>query len=73
MASAAAVQIDANIPNFLIQEWFPYQDQAQYQLVKEALEYKVVDGYLPVPNAPGLGIELNEEVLANYPSVCVTS
>ena len=72
VATAAAVQIDACIPNFIIQEWFPYQDEAQYQLVKEALEPRVVDGYLDIPDAPGLGVELNDEALARYSYVRVT-
>jgi galactonate dehydratase len=34
-------------------------------LLKESLMVK--DGYLPLPERPGLGIELNEEALRHYP------
>jgi galactonate dehydratase len=28
---------------------------------------KLVDGYLELPTAPGLGIELNEDAFAHFP------
>lgn len=34
------------------------------ELVKEPL--RMVDGYLPVPEAPGLGVEVNEAVIERY-------
>ena len=71
VATAAAVQLDACMTNFIIQELFPYQDERILQLAKEPLESKVVDGYLEVPDAPGLGIELNDEVIRQYPCVRV--
>jgi L-alanine-DL-glutamate epimerase-like enolase superfamily enzyme len=52
-----------------IQEWFPYRAEETYQLVKEALEPKVVDGYYILTDAPGLGIELNDEVMSKYPCI----
>ena len=66
VATAAAVQVDACIPNFIIQEWFPYRKPENYQLVKQALEPQVVEGYLPLPEAPGLGVELDDEVISQY-------
>jgi galactonate dehydratase len=71
VATAAAVQVDVCIPNFIIQEWFPYREQANYALVKEHLEHQVVDGYWPVSDAPGLGVELNDKELAKYPCLRV--
>ena len=71
VATAASVQVDACIPNFIIQEWFPYHEPAHYALVKEHLEHKVVDGYYPLSDAPGLGIELDDEVISKYDCVCV--
>ena len=71
VATAAAVQLDACIPNFIIQEWFPYRQEAHYELVTDALEHKVVDGYYTVPDTPGLGIELNDDVIKQYPCVRV--
>jgi L-rhamnonate dehydratase len=33
-------------------------------MVKQPL--KMVDGYVPVPSGPGLGVEVNEETLEKY-------
>jgi galactonate dehydratase len=66
VSTAASVQLDCCISNFIIQEWFPYRDEENYQLVTEALEPQVVDGYMPVPTKPGLGVELNEDVIEKY-------
>jgi galactonate dehydratase len=69
VATAAAVQLDACITNFIIQEMFPYRPKEHYELVVQPLEYQAVDGYLEIPTAPGLGVELNEEVISRYPCV----
>ncbi len=66
VATAAAIQLDACIPNFIIQEWFPYMPEAHYDLVEEDLEHQAVNSYLEVPKKPGLGIELNDEALSQY-------
>jgi galactonate dehydratase len=66
VASAASIQLDCCITNFIIQEWFPYREPWFYRLVKEAMEPKVVDGYMPIPTEPGLGVELDDEVMAQY-------
>lgn len=66
VATAAAVQLDFCITNFIIQEWFPYWPKANYELVKEPLEHKITDGYLEAFDSPGLGIELNDEALNQY-------
>jgi galactonate dehydratase len=71
VATAASVQVDCCIPNFIIQEWFPYREPEMYELVNEPLEFQVVDGAMPVPTQPGLGIELNDAVVADYLSVHV--
>jgi galactonate dehydratase len=71
VATAAAVQLDACMTNFIIQEWFPYHERSHYQLVEEALEHQVVDGYYSVPDTPGLGVTLNEEVIGQYPCLRV--
>src|SRR6187401_971303 len=56
---AAGVQIAASIPNFLCQE--------QVSLGEGYLKspFKVRDGYLDLPKGPGLGIELDENALAD--------
>ena len=71
VATAASVQVDCCIPNFIIQEWFPYRESEMYELVIEPFEFQVVDGAMPVPTRPGLGIELNDAVVDGYLSVHV--
>ena len=49
----------ASIPNFLCQEQVSLGDG----YIKKPFEIK--DGYIPLPTGPGLGIELDEEQLAD--------
>ncbi len=58
---AAALQIDAAIPNFLIQE---YVHLGEGYLRNP---FQVKDGYIELPEAPGLGIEVDEAYLAARP------
>jgi L-alanine-DL-glutamate epimerase-like enolase superfamily enzyme len=60
---AANVQLCAAIPNLLIAETIetPYHDA----LIKSAI--RVEDGYIPVPAAPGLGIEVDEALARANP------
>ena len=67
IATAAAVQIDACITNFLIQELVPFRERIAYDLVNEPLELQVKDGYMPVPDGPGLGVTLNEALVGRCP------
>jgi galactonate dehydratase len=71
VATAASVQVDCCIPNFIIQEWFPYREAEMYEVVIDPMEFQVAEGAMPVPTEPGLGIELNDEVIARYPCVRV--
>lgn len=72
VATASAIQLDACIPNFIIQEIFPYWPDANYALVTDALEHHIQASHLPVPTRPGLGIELNEDVITQYPCTRIT-
>jgi galactonate dehydratase len=54
---AAGIQIAASIPNFLCQE----QVSLGVGYVKNPLTVK--DGYIDVPTGPGLGVELDEELM----------
>jgi galactonate dehydratase len=59
IALAACLQLDACTPNFLAQEHMTLGDG----YLKEP--FKVMDGYIALPTKPGLGIELDEEALAD--------
>lgn len=61
VSTAAAIQLDACIPNFLIQELYPYRIPEHFQLVDHAPELDVKDSFLPVSDRPGLGVELVQE------------
>ncbi len=65
VATAVNVHFAASTPNFLILEYRPDDESPRKDLLKEPLMVK--DGYIPVPNKPGLGIELNEEAFRHYP------
>jgi galactonate dehydratase len=54
---AACLQVDACTPNFLIQE----QVSLGEGYVKTP--FQLVDGHIPLPMGPGLGIEVDEEAL----------
>jgi len=58
IALAACLQLDACIPNFLIQE---FASLGEGYLKKP---FVLVDGSLTVPEGPGLGCELDEEAVA---------
>jgi galactonate dehydratase len=62
VALATAVQIDACIPNFLIQEGGGLRGK---WLVKQSLE--VENGYIQLPTEPGLGVELDLDAIAERP------
>lgn len=62
--TAAALQIDASIPNFLIQESIGRSDGFFNEIVKEPLIWD--DGDLLVPDRPGIGIELDESALESF-------
>ena len=64
VACAASLHLCAAVPNFQILETahdMPWHDKVQ----KKPL--KIVDGYYELPTEPGLGIDLDEEVIASRP------
>lgn len=69
IATAAALNLAASLPNFFIQQ-IPYvaseEDRhMRARLAGESLE-AVKDGFLQLPRGPGLGITINEAVLNEY-------
>lgn len=55
-----SVHLVGAVPNGLFMEYMPWWDI----IYKEP--YKVVDGYIKVPESPGLGLELDEEAVKKY-------
>jgi galactonate dehydratase len=66
VCSAACVQLNASIPNFLIHELF---DEFNEPWERDIVTHPVhqVDGYIDVPDRPGLGIDLNIEEILRHP------
>ena len=61
MALSATVHASACMPNFIITEYFlPFEELGQ-RLCPNAL--KPVDGYIALPEGPGLGINVDENVV----------
>jgi galactonate dehydratase len=66
VSTAAALHLAACTTNFKIQEHFNDFSEAW---VKEAASGcpEVIDGYFSLPDGPGLGMELNEDLIAQHP------
>ena len=62
---AANIQIGACSPNFLILESIQTWGGFHAEILKAPIRWE--DGYVLVPTAPGLGVELDEEVAARHP------
>jgi galactonate dehydratase len=60
LATAINVHFAASTHNFLILEYHPDDAGPRADLLRRPVQLK--DGYLDIPEAPGLGVELNESV-----------
>lgn len=66
VGAAASMQLAAATPNFLIQESIGTWDGFHAEVLQEKIEWK--DGYIIPSDKPGLGVELNMDVVrANSP------
>jgi len=66
VCSAACAQLNATLPNFFIHEIFDeFNEPWEKNIVTHPVE--VVDGYIEVPQRPGLGTDLNLEEIARHP------
>ena len=59
VAAAAAVQLDTCSPSFLIQEF--NTNRLHSEIFKEPIRFE--NGFITPPSGPGLGVELNEEIV----------
>ena len=67
VAGAANIQLDVCSPNFLIQEGIETWGGFYAEILKEPIKWD--SGYIIPPSGPGLGIELDEEVIAQHPYI----
>lgn len=64
LATMVNVHFAASTPNFLILEYRPDDVSPRKDLVQDPILVK--DGYLPIPDRPGWGYEVNEEAFRHY-------
>ncbi len=65
VSTAVATHFAASTGNFFILEYRIDSEGPRRNLIRKPL--KLVDGYLQIPETPGLGIELNEQAFAGKP------
>ena len=62
--TAASLALSASTPRCLLFEMKPIPNPMQDELVSEP--FRPVDGWITVPRAPGLGVDVDETVLQKY-------
>ena len=65
--TAAAVHLDASIPNFVTQEYTKRDEDDVHAVYKNSLKRE--GGYILTPDAPGIGVELDDSRLAKHPFI----
>ncbi|WP_339631380.1 mandelate racemase/muconate lactonizing enzyme family protein [uncultured Sneathiella sp.] len=65
VSAMADIQLSTCTPNFLIQESINTMGDFHAEILKEPIQWE--EGYIIPPTKPGLGIELDEEVIARHP------
>ncbi len=67
LGAMAAAHVCASVPNCMILEWQIYFHRDE--LYKEIVDFDgemVVDGFIPLAEKPGIGVEINEEAMRRY-------
>ena len=62
--SAASIHLTASAPNYIVFELKPLPSPMQHELVTNPIEQK--DGWVAVPEGPGLGVDVDERVVRKY-------
>lgn len=67
LGAMATAHVCASVPNFMIMEWQIYfhEDPMFDEIVTYDGE-KIVDGFIPLSEKPGIGVEINEEGMRKY-------
>jgi galactonate dehydratase len=67
LGAMASAHVCASVPNFMILEWQIYFHRDK--MFEEIVEFDgpmVVDGFIPLAEKPGIGVEINEEAMRRY-------
>ena len=65
LITAASLHLDTSIPNFVTQEYTKGDESEAFSVYKVA--YQREGGYIPIPEVPGLGIELDDSLIEQNP------
>ena len=65
LGTIASCHTCASVPNFLVLEWH-WVDRPHWQELVEADPPLIQDGYITVPDRPGLGVDFNEDAARRY-------
>ncbi len=65
LITAASLHLDTSIPNFITQEYTKGDESEAFSVYKVA--YQREGGYIPIPEVPGLGIELDDSLIEQNP------
>jgi galactonate dehydratase len=66
VSTAACLQVAASIPNLAIQEYPDGQDEPPQSEIVTSLPV-IQEGFMMIPNAPGIGVELAPDAAAKFP------
>lgn len=70
ISTVSSLHLEAVIPNFVIHEHHTYASK-RWNTELCIQDYQPVNGRYAIPNKPGLGIELNDEIVMRSPHVIV--
>ena len=62
--TAASIHLTAASPNYIVMEMKPTPSPMQHELVYNPINPQ--DGWITIPEEPGLGVEVNEDVVQKY-------
>ena len=65
LVTAAALHLDTSIPNFITQEYTTGDEEPRHAVFKTS--WKRDGGYVPISEQPGLGVELDEDLIDQTP------
>lgn len=64
LLTLAAVHLDASIPNFVVQEYSPFDDTISGSGINPTVQRN--RGWMPLPEAPGLGVVMDWDSLESH-------
>lgn len=65
LITAASIHLDASIPNFITQEYSKGDEDSGFAVYRTVMKRE--GGYIPLIDAPGLGVELDEDLIGKTP------